>query len=333
MEQHHTQQGHSSSQQELTAADAKAKVALPIAAKLRQVGASIHAAGDHSLSSVEAAAAAVDAASAAVAAALAEAGITLSDNGRTAAAAGPQVAAPLTSTQLKQLAVAADRWMDVSHTMHSQPVDADVSLVPGPGADPGSESSWSDLIAAVEAVEGAHSLHVQSHNSSSPANCFTARHRARSLSPIPAGAQAGRGAAVAAVTSAGGVGARQRSRSVSPLRSPTHKQRNSPSHRPAASAVHEWCRPGSPAAAGCFQAPNAASNHSPDFRHAVQPGSAARLTVLCDTQQTRVISPWRAEAAACYLSDLALDQYVRFSRRMHNQHNWQQKFLEVRTAR
>jgi hypothetical protein len=49
---------------------------------------------------------------------------------------------------------------------------------------------------------------------------------------------------------------------------------------------------------------------------------------------SRCSSPaWRAAVAATYLSDLGLEQYMRFSRRMSQCSAWQQQLLAVEAAR
>jgi hypothetical protein len=313
-----------------------------------------HAAADSSYAgagcspAIQAAAAAVDAASAAVAAALADAQLPVAAAdaalGGTAAAA---TAAAVERTSLllrqqQQLAEAADRWMSSRSSLHSPDMPAD---------------ELTSCTAAGLASQQQHLLQRSVSPFGSPGRLL----RARSLSP--AGSS---GAAAAAAAAAFGGTARPRSRSLSPLGRLQQRasSRSSMLHSSSSSPAYDVHRPCSPyaASAGVFQPPTAGlypaaaegARHSSCSYWAADGGGAASdglyghdtaaLAAAAAAAEedvaataaagSRCSSPaWRAAVAATYLSDLGLEQYMRFSRKMSQCSAWQQHFLAVQEAR
>lgn len=280
---------------------------------------------------MEAAAAAVEAASAAVAAALSQAAGNSSDY--TFSLAGEPRCLPqgdLLACQQGWTVSAAEWPDDLCHVVPSRSRYRGTS----DAAAGGWHSSCSDLIAAVEAAEG---VEQQWHRRSlgKRSKCMSpSQTRARSLSPISRCRNT-----VPAATVAREANSWQRPRSASPTcqHSPAASSTGSPAYMTPSKALSQgWCTSAAETrtAAVSNPAPAAGIGSMPTF------GDAA-LRASCITPQrparrsdeSRPSSPWHAEAATCYLSDIALDQYVRFSRRMSEQHDWPERVLNARRAR
>lgn len=349
-------QGRSSSTLQQTVQGNRASLSPP---RVRQAGlnSSVPAAGCSP--AIAAAAAAVDAASAAVAAALADAqfpssaAATDADQGSSgdaaAAAATAEQRRTLLLHQQQQLAEAADRWMSLRSSTHS------------PGL-PGRASAASGRLSGTGAA--ATSQQQQQYlRSVSPYASPAKSLRARSVSPIGSCTDA----AVAAAAAFGGA-ARPRSRSLSPLGRLQQRASSCNSIRSAGSSplFEHGRRSSSPCAAfaGVFQPPTAGldpadaataagARHLSASYFADGTGSsawqgllghdaaaltaaaaAAEADVAAGAAGSRCSSPaWRAAVAATYLSDLKLEQYTRFSRRMSQCSTWQQQLLAVQAAR
>jgi hypothetical protein len=312
-----------------------------------------HAAADSSYAgagcspAIQAAAAAVDAASAAVAAALADAQLPVAAadaalGGTTAAAAAAAVErTSLLLRQQQQLAEAADRWMSSRNSMHSPDTPAE------------------ELTSCTAAGLTSQQQHLP-QSSVSPFGSPARTLRARSLSPVGSSA-----AAAAAATAFGGT-ARSRSRSLSPLGRLQQRasSRSSMLCSSSSSPAYDVRRPGSSyeAVAGVFQPPTAGfypaaaegARHSSCSYWAADGGgaawdglyghdtaalAAAAAAAEEDVASTaaagsRCSSPaWRAAVAATYLSDLGLEQYMRFSKRMSQGSSWQQHLVALQEAR